>query len=403
MSFTFQPASLTAGAVAGALFLLVPPQLASAASEEMKTYVRMQERLQAAENNPVELAKLRAQMTEAKAEIAEEQRVADIPLSTAPGFLKDVSGPRVRRSFADLLTSETGYSTLVAKQGEILKDLEGAEIAFTDDFEADEESWNAQAALLWPLVWKTGFKPEGDNFGASLLGLMPSVTLNRFDTNRMPKDEDELEEIKELEKNELTYRLGAFATFSIPGNLELVTRAAGGFRTDTDHEREEFVFETEMEPLWQMPGVPWFGVGYFAVPHALRWRTFDPNNPKTWRDTYLAYQARLRLRYVYGTVYDDGTGEEGPTYSRGGLSAAINFDPFLWQRLTASFSWTYLDTIHGKIANEHYIEARLGLLIWEDPDRNQRVSLDASYAKGAQDYLGAKAEDIFKVTLGVVF
>jgi hypothetical protein len=378
--------------------------VALAADADLEAYLRVKKRLEEAKGDPAAAKKIAAGLAEAAQALAKRQAETDRLYSTEAGLVKALSQPRLRRSYADLLSVEAvDLAGLAEGQQAALKDLDGAEFTYVNNLQTREETWSAQAALLWPVVFKTGFVPKGDNFGVSILGLMPSVTLDRLTTNRVPKDAADLAAIKESETDDLTYRLGIWAAISTPLDVEWIARLNGGLQTDTSHRGRENFLEAELEPLWQAPGIPWLGLGYFAVPRAFTKPTFDPNDPDTYGDTYFAYQARLRLRYVYGAIEDDGAGREGASYARAGFTAEVNVEPLIWDRLGATVSWTYLATVHGQIGEEHYVTGGLRLLVWENAAQDRRVTLNATYSWGAQDYLGAEVEDLFKLSIGVLY
>jgi hypothetical protein len=102
-------------------------------------------------------------------------------------------------------------------------------------------------------------------------------------------------------------------------------------------------------------------------------------------------------------VEDDGTGKNGPEYSRAGFTTELNFDPFILERLTATISWTYLPALSGNIDRDDYLELGLGYTLFEDPAENRKVSAELKYLRGAQDNLGQQVQDQITVCLGVLF
>lgn len=129
---------------------------------------------------------------------------------------------------------------------------------------------------------------------------------------------------------------------------------------------------------------------------------FDENDPKTYKHAWLAYQARLRGRFLWGSVEDDGTGKKGPEYSRGGFTTELNLEPFIFEKLSASVSWSYLPALSGNIIQEHYIEAGLGYTIFEEPG-GSKVSAESKYIWGAQDNLGQKEQDQVTLSLAILY
>lgn len=318
-------------------------------------------------------------------------------------LVPEVSKPRIRRSFADLLATEAGnLGDFEKDQDKVLKDLKGANFSYTNDFKDHFDTWTAQAAVIWPFIFKTGVTPRGP-FAVPLFGIMPSFTVNRFTTSRQPKDAAELKEIEDEELNEVVYRMGSFAQLYLTPTLSGVLRANGLWQTDTGHESSELGFEIEFEPLWQSESNPAIGLGYLAIPDWAKREGFDANDPETYKHAWLGYQARLRARFLGGSVRDDGEGKRGLDYSRAGLTAEVNFEPFIFERVTASISYSFLPAISGPIDQDFYLETTLGYTIWENPAESRKVTAELKYLWGAPDNKGNKMQDQFTATIGVMF
>jgi hypothetical protein len=372
--------------------------------DEWKTYLKVKAQYEKAKGE--ERAKLEKGKAAAIQKEAEEKQKLD-ELLRVPDHLSLVrqlsSRPYLRRSYVDLLSVDSvNLGAVSAADQKILKDIKGGLINYSYDATTDNEVWNAEAALLWPVVFATGQTPYSNRWSLPYFGLMPSITLHRATTSLKPTNPVIAAKIKETEADELCYRLGLFAPIFTPWNFQIVERLNGAAKTDTHHGALQLALEEEMEPLWQS-SVPWIGLGYLCVPEGLRKPEFDFNNPKTWRKTYLAYQARFRGRYLVGEIEDDGTGKSGPSFARAGFTAELNFDPILLERLTLTMSWTYMPTIHGPVDREQYLEAGLSFLIWENAANQQKVSLDATYKWGATDYLGKKKQDIYNVGISILY
>lgn len=318
-------------------------------------------------------------------------------------LVPEVSKPRIRRSFADLLATEAGnLGDFEEDQTKVLKDLKGANFAYTNDYKDHFDTWTAQAAVIWPFIFKTGVTPRGA-FAVPIVGLMPSFTVNRFTTNKRPRDAAELKEIEDEELNEVIYRLGSFAQVYLTPTLSGILRANALWQTDTGHESSELGFEIEFEPMWQSETNPAFGFGFLAVPEWAKREGFDENDPKTYKHAWLGYQARLRARFLGGSVREDGDGKRGPDYSRAGLTTELNFEPFIFERLTASISYSFLPAISGPINQDFYFETGIGYTIWENPAESRKVTAELKYLRGAPDNKGKKTQDQLTATIGVIF
>jgi hypothetical protein len=382
----------------------LPLAIADAISDEdLAAYLRVKAEIEAADTTKKQ--KLQERLIKTQQNIdKKEQEAAD--MYAAHGhleFVPQTSKPRIRRSYADLLSTEAGnLGSFEGTQTKLLKDTKGALFSYTNDFENDSDTWTAQAAVILPFIFKTGVTPRG-GFSLPLFGIMPSWTIDRFTTNRKPKDDADLAKIKASETDDLVFRLGSFAQLDLTDTLFAVVRANGLFKTNTGFDSREPGFEIEAEPLWQSERYPALGLGFFAVPEWAKRSGFDPNDPKTYKKAWLGYQARLRARFLWGSVEDDGTGKKGPQYSRAGFTWELNLDPFLFERLNASVSWSYLPALSGNIKQDQYLETGLGYTIFEDPAQNRKVSAEFKYIWGAQDNRGEKVQDQVTLSLGVLF
>lgn len=384
--------------------LLSPFVFGAPTSDELTGYLKVKRQLDQAK--PDERAKLEQALVKTAQEQDKKKKelYQEFQVPEKLSLIKQLSRPYLRRSYADLLSVEAvELGSMVTGETKMLKDTKGALFNYSNNQVTHEETWNAEAALLMPFVFATGQTPRSGEWSLPFFGVMPSVTLHRFTTSLMPTDAVVAAKIKSQEADELTYRLGLFAPISTPWNFELIGRLNGAWQTDTHHGSSEPALEGELEPIWQSPDLPWFGLGYFAVPPALEKPGFDPNDPKTWRKTYLAYQARFRGRYLLGGVEDDGTGKKGPNFERAGFTAELNLDPVLWERLSASVKWTYMPVLYGPVNQDQYLETGFSILIWENPALQQKATLDFTYKWGATDYLGAKKQDIYNVGIGILY
>lgn len=380
------------------------PQLANAVSDaDLATYLRVKAALEAEDAAARQKVEERIPIVRDK-EASKQAKIYDT--YAAHGrveMVPEVSKPRIRRSFADLLATEGGnLGGFAPDQGRELKDLKGALFSYTDDFEHGFDTWTAQAALIWPLIFKTGVTPRGQ-FCIPLFGIMPSFSVDRFTTTKQAKDAEELKKIEEEELNEIVYRLGAFAQLDFTDNLFAIFRANGRWKTDTGHESSEPGFEIELEPLWQSENYPALGLGFLAVPEWAKRPGFDPNGPDTYKHVWLGYQARLRARFLGGSVKDDGHGKKGDDYSRAGLTAELTLTPFIFERLSASVSYSFMPVISGTVARDFYLEAGIAYTIFENPAESRKVTAELKYLSGAADNKGQKLQDQLTASIGVIF
>jgi hypothetical protein len=392
------------GAILLCLLLRAASPARAATDDELIVYSRVQAEYDAAD--AAKKKKLNEQLLKAQEKKAKkEQEIADT--YAAHGRLElipEASKLRIRRTYADLLAIEGGnLGDFAPGQTKLLKDIKGALFSYSNDFRTDSDSWTAQAAVIYPLVFKTGVTPRGE-FSIPLFGLMPSFTVNRFTTNRMPKDAADLAKIKDSEVDEMLFRVGSFAQLDFTGNFFAIARANGVWKTDTGVRSSEPGVELEFEPLWQSEKFPALGLGFLAIPEWAKKRpAFDDNDPKTYKHAWLGYQARLRTRFIWGSVEDDGAGKRGPEYSRAGLTTELNFQPFLLESLTATISASYLPALSGTVDRDEYISLGLGYTLFEDTDANRKVSLELNYVRGAQDNRGQKVQNQITVSVGVLY
>jgi len=391
-------------AIAVSVMLFRSHVVLAVSDEDLAAYIKVKAELDAADDAKRKKLAERLAKTQKKLEKQEEENADVYAAHGSLEFIPQASKPRIRRSYADLLSIEGGnLGSFGPGQTKLLKDIKGALLSYTDDFKTDSDSWTTQAAVILPIVFKTGVTPRGD-FSIPLFGLMPSFTINRFTTNRIPKDAADLAKIKASEVDEMSFRLGSFAQLDFTDNFFAVTRANGVWKTDTGTRSSEPGFEFEFEPLWQSVQVPAIGLGFLAIPEWAKKRpAFDENDPKTYKHAWIGYQARLRGRFIWGSVEDDGKGKKGPEYSRAGFTTELNFEPFILEKLTATVSWSYIPTISGTIDRDDYLELGLGYTLFEDPAENRKVSLELKYGRGAQDNLGMKVQDQVTISLGVLF
>jgi hypothetical protein len=395
---------------AAAAPVLSGPGSHAATPEEVLIYRKVKAEYEAADR--AERKKLDTIGDEAAAEAKAEQERQFKLYSVSDGleFVKEWSKPHVRKTPADLLAIEAGqFGNVGDAQNGWLKDTDGAEFTYVDDFETRVESWNAQAALLWPLIFKTGQTPRAGEWSVPYFGILPSVALHRYTTNEAAKDAAGLARIQGSEVDELTYRFGFFAPVMTPTAVDFVLRANGLWQTDTGHEGSTYGVEVELEPLFQANDLPWLGLGFFSAPRWAWKNGFDPNDAKTYGKTWLAWQARLRGRFVSLKVEQDAEGAEGPDVTRAGVTAELNFSPLLFEDLQGSLSWTYLGEIAGDVLEENALEAKLSYAFLKRgldddiPGNDRKMSVNLTYQWGNADLLGTQRQDILTLSLGVLF
>lgn len=389
-------------AVAVALGALCPRAVLAVSDADLAAYLRVEEAKKEVETDPAKRQKLEERLVKVQQDRDAETAKTDAlyQASGHPELIREVSKLRIRRSYADLLSLEWG-GDFSGEQTRLLKDVKGALFSYTNDAQTDSDSWTAQAAVIWPLIFKTGVTSSGQ-FCVPLFGLMPSFTVNRFTTSRTPKDAIDLAKIKDLETDEMVFRLGSFAELDFTPNLFAVVRANGRWKTDTGNRSREPGVELEFEPLWQSTQFPSLGLGFLGVPKWAQKPGFDDAPEDYKKHCWFAYQARLRGRFIWGSVRDDGTGKKGPDYTRAGITAELHIEPFIFEKLSMSFGGSYLPALSGNIAQDKYLEAGLGYTIYEEKN-GTKISLEGKYIFGAQDNFGKKEQDQYTVALAVLY
>jgi hypothetical protein len=391
--------------VAAAFF---PERVSAISDEDLAAYLRVQAVLEKRDKPPAleKAEKLEKRIPIVREKETQKQAARDKRYSAGGRIelIRDVSKPRVRRSFADLLATEAGDvgDFEPAGRGKLLKDLKPATFAYTNDFENGFDTWTAEAAVIWPFVFKTGVT-RGGQFRVPLFGIMPSFSINRFTSTEKGEDALGQAKIEDSETDEVIYRLGSFAKLDFSENLFAVVRANALWQTDTGHDASEPGFEIEFEPLWQSKSNPALGLGFLAIPQWAKRPGFDGNDPDSYRHAWLGYQARLRARFLGGSERDDGEGKKGVDYLRAGLTAGLHLEPFIFERLAVSVSYSFLPAICGPIDQDFYLESALAYTIFETKDGSQKVTAELKYLWGAPDNKGKKVHDQLTASIGVMF
>lgn len=389
-------------AVAVVLAVLCSRAALAQSDADLAGHLRYLEAEKEAEGDPAKMQVLQKRVAAAQQK-RDAATAATDALYQANGhveLIREVSKLRIRRSYADLLSLEWG-GDFSGEQTRLLKDVKGALFSYTNDAQTDSDSWTAQAAVIWPLIFKTGVTSSGQ-FCVPLFGLMPSFTVNRFTTNRIPKNAIDAAKIKDLETDEMVFRLGSFAELDFTPNLFAVVRANGRWKTDTGTRSREPGIELEFEPLWQSTQFPSLGLGFLGVPKWAQKAGFNEAPEEYKKHCWFAYQARLRGRFMWGSVEDDGTGKDGPEYARAGVTAELHIEPLIFEKLSMSFSGSYIPALTGNIAQDKYLEAGLGYTIYEEKN-GTKISLEGKYIFGAQDNFGKKEQDQYTVALAVLY
>ena len=286
---------------------------------------------------------------------------------------------RLRRSYQDVLTTED--PSLSAGGGEKFDDLEGALFSYSRDLGNDTETWSAQAALLAPFSFYTGYASlEGQPLGLARWGFVPSVSLNRLSASGDPSDEAE----------QLTYRLGAFMKWQSGHNwlLALTGRVFATYLTDHLEDQSVTAGEFELEPISVF--APWLKIGARTI-------LIPKENKDDVHDTaWIAYQFRTILHGEWGSLNSEGPLFEGKEYDffRLGPVLQLDFKPFIFKDLSISLKYHYLPAVSGENPNDSLFTADAEWAIYTNEDKLQQLSLKVSYIDGGLELTKVEARTL---------
>ena len=347
------------------------------------------------EMEPAAQAHLKPRPAQAEVEPAAPMQLKPRPAQGWDVITHAVTHPKLRQNYTDVLPGEDpSQQDLAAGK---FDDLNGASLSYTRDSKADTDTWSAKAALIMPMVWDGnlayGFKPV-------FYGIVPSVSLDRVDTNGDPKDATDL----------LTYRAGAFAQWLVAGGrgekLHARLNARGSFTyvTDTQNDLQLPAGEFDVEP--QIFYGPNWALGYLFNPFVGEQSAIDPN--------LAHFQVRAWMHGEYGTVESSSkqVGLARDRFFRVGPILALKIEvpkfPVIGKQFSLNVEYHYLPTLSGsgdhdsllKIGGElTLIDGKEGK---EGKEGGPRITLKADYTKGGLD-LTKQDVDTFTLGLGVLF
>lgn len=251
--------------------------------------------------------------------------------------------------------------------------------------------------MLLPIVYITGAERSMKRWATLTYGVVPSVSIHRLTTEERSPEDKPSEEI-----DLLTYRLGVFGKWSVPGNVvdTLTVRGFATYVSDTGMETGIPVAQFEIEP--QIFVNDKLGIGYRMnlipkhVPLIPGKTDYDDNS-------WLGYQLRLRLHAEYGRVVDAGrTGLETESFFRMGPITELKIAPLIWKNLSVTLAYSYLPAVIGPDDHNTLFTADAQWILIDDKDKNGTLSLKANYTKGGIDVTEQKV-DTFQVGLGATF
>jgi hypothetical protein len=294
---------------------------------------------------------------------------------------------RLRRSFQDVLTAED--PSLGGGGVAEFDDLEGALFSYSRDLRKDTETWSAQAALLAPFSFYTGYAPlRNEPLGVVRWGFVPSVSLNRLSTSGDPSDETE----------QLTSRVGAFVKMQSGYNclLALTGRVFGTYLVDDIKDQSVVAGEFELEP-----------VSVFAPRWKIGTRTIliPKENADDVHDTaWIAYQLRIILHGEWGSLKNEGPNFTGKEYDFFRLGPIVQLDlkPFICKELSISMKYRRLPAISGENPNDSLFTVDAEWAIHTNEEKLQKLSLKVSYVDGGLELTKDRARTIL-IGLGAAF
>lgn len=294
---------------------------------------------------------------------------------------------RLRRSFQDVLTAED--PSLAGGGVAEFDDLEGALFSYARDLRKDTETWSAQAALLAPFSFYTGYAPlKNEPLRVARWGFVPSVSLNRLTTSGDPSDEAE----------QLTYRVGAFLKMQSGYNclLALTGRVFGTYLVDDLKDQSVSAGEFELEPVSVF--APWLKVGTRTI-------LIPKENPDDVHDTaWIAYQLRVILHGEWGSLNREGPNFSGTEYDFFRLGPVLQLDlkPLISKDLSISMKYRRLPALSGQNPNDSLFTVDAEWAIHTSEEKLQKLSLKVSYVDGGLELTKDRARTIL-VGLGAAF
>jgi len=295
---------------------------------------------------------------------------------------------KIRQSWSDVMSTEDP-SVEDAAKGK-LTDLVGATFSFAKDYEQESDTWNADGALIFPMVWRNIDEP-----GLVPVNLMlaPSVSIDRVSTTGTSVSE----------VDELYFRIGMSAKWLGPrGWLDTIQlRAAPVYGTDTGFRARLPAYELELEPTITWQGIDLTLLKYFELGYdnVLLGRKADQVNGND--DSLLDYQFRAWLHAEGGDLQRDGAtwhAVEGSFFRIGPeVQLRINF-PRVWNGFSITALYSYLSTMSGPEGHNQYFKLDGTLALYSNPVLNEKISLNADYTVGGLDFT---KENVNTFTIGL--
>jgi len=275
-------------------------------------------------------------------------------------------GWEFRQSYTDVLQAEDPSLDSQAGSSPPTDSLKGGLISYTRNFNRGLDTWSAQAALMFPIVYKASYgnydpttgnlSPPIDGNGASSAtgeknhihvwlcsaGFIPSVSIFRVTgAQNLPNNTT----VKDVDQ--LTFRLGVFQKYFITaGPLQTFTlREAFLETTDTGFRLNAPSGQVELEP--QAHFGKYFNLGFLTnlIPKA----STDPSGKDS---SYLAYQLRVLLHAEYGSILSSGsTPVVAGDFCRVGPVTELTFTPVYFKQLSLVAGYQYLPTFEGDNAH----------------------------------------------------
>lgn len=314
--------------------------------------------------------------------------------SSTPAVRK---GPQItlklRQSYSDVLGIEDPSQDIPSNKK--VDDLKGALFSYTKDFRRDADIWSAQAAVLVPIIGQTGFTPNMTDWGLVSYGMIPSVSLYR-----VTGEPSGVSSVKNVDQ--LTFRVGLFSKWSVPGALidTLTLRGFGTYQTDTDFKSSIPAGQFELEP--QIFVNEYLKIGY--ITQLINKAPKESPGNIDWTDSsWLAYQLRFRLHLDFGSISNAGNSGATPgAFLRIGPIVDFQLKPLIDKRLSLGVSYQYLPSLVGSDANRSLLSVTSEYDVYQNIETKQSISIKGSYTWGGVDLTKQKV-NTFQLGLGATF
>ncbi|MDQ6765809.1 MAG: hypothetical protein M3Z22_06900 [Verrucomicrobiota bacterium] len=304
-------------------------------------------------------------------------KLKERPLDGWDVFFDALKHPRLRQDYSDILFTP---------DGNISDDVAPATFSFARDFRSEHDTWAAQAALIWPMIWRSALEAGPKPIA---YGFLPSVSLNRVETGNAANDVDSL-----------VYRAGVYSRWLLATqpNLHAALNLRGSFSyaTDTRHDAGISAGEFDLEP--QIFSSDRVALGYVGelLPDA---------NDKPGDPNHLGYQLRTWLHGEFGSAPDEpGAIRAAPgDFARVGPVVQLRIlAPRILQGLTLSAGYHYVPAFEGPAEHDSLFRAGVELAISKKQENRPQISLKISYTRGGLDLTRQDVETLL-IGLGVLY